>query len=146
MTNTHFITKTRKKKRVGRGGARGTNAGHGHKGQKSRAGHRIRPALRDELQRIPKRRGHNKNRARGVRYQRPTRSVTLRMLNSNFEAGSMVSPSILVQKRLIAPVWGQIPTVKIVSTGEVSVALNVTKCLASESARQKIEAAGGTLR
>ncbi|MDP3901816.1 MAG: uL15 family ribosomal protein, partial [bacterium] len=47
----------KKKARVGRGGKRGTTAGHGTKGQKSRAGHRIRPAERDLIQRLPKLRG-----------------------------------------------------------------------------------------
>src|SRR3990167_4622491 len=50
--------KHKKKKRVGRGGKRGTTSGRGTKGQKSRAGHRIRPAIRDLLIRIPKLRGY----------------------------------------------------------------------------------------
>jgi large subunit ribosomal protein L15 len=45
------------KKRIGRGGKRGTYSGHGMKGQKSRAGHRIRPAERDLIQHLPKLRG-----------------------------------------------------------------------------------------
>ena len=47
----------RNKKRVGRGGKRGTTSGRGQKGQKSRAGHRIRPAVRDTINRLPKLRG-----------------------------------------------------------------------------------------
>lgn len=50
-------TKSKNKKRVGRGGKRGTYSGRGIKGQKSRAGHRIRPAERDLIQRLPKLRG-----------------------------------------------------------------------------------------
>ncbi len=49
--------KIKSKKRVGRGGKRGTYSGRGMKGQKSRAGHRIRPASRDLIQRLPKWRG-----------------------------------------------------------------------------------------
>lgn len=49
--------KVKKKKRIGRGGKRGTYSGKGQKGQKSRAGHRIRPAERDLIQRLPKFRG-----------------------------------------------------------------------------------------
>src|SRR3989338_6673813 len=45
-------------KRVGRGGKRGTYSGRGIKGQKARAGHRIRPALRDVIKKIPKLRGY----------------------------------------------------------------------------------------
>jgi len=49
--------KIKSKKRIGRGGKRGTYSGKGMKGQKSRAGHRIRPAKRDLIQRLPKLRG-----------------------------------------------------------------------------------------
>src|SRR3989338_6993543 len=45
------------KKRIGRGGKRGTTSGRGKKAQRSRAGRRIRPAFRDLLIRLPKRRG-----------------------------------------------------------------------------------------
>ncbi len=44
-------------KRVGRGGKRGTFSGKGTKGQHARAGHKIRPAERDFIQRLPKMRG-----------------------------------------------------------------------------------------
>ncbi|MBI4136288.1 MAG: hypothetical protein HY481_01940 [Candidatus Vogelbacteria bacterium] len=47
-----------RKKIVGRGGKRGTTAGRGTKGQKARAGHRIRPAIRDVIKKLPKRRGY----------------------------------------------------------------------------------------
>lgn len=47
----------KKKKRIGRGGKRGSYSGRGQKGQKSRAGRRIRPAERDVILRLPKRRG-----------------------------------------------------------------------------------------
>src|SRR3989344_3427584 len=49
--------KHKKAKRIGRGGKRGTTSGRGTKGQKSRSGHRIRPAARDLLIRLPKLRG-----------------------------------------------------------------------------------------
>ncbi len=51
------IHKDEDAKRVGRGGKRGTTSGKGQKGQKSRSGHRIRPAERDMIQRLPKLRG-----------------------------------------------------------------------------------------
>ena len=46
------------KKRIGRGGKRGTTSGRGQKGQKSRSGHRMRPAIRDLIIRTPKLRGY----------------------------------------------------------------------------------------
>ena len=51
------IHKNKSKKRIGRGGKRGTYSGRGMKGQKSRSGHKIRPAIRDLMQRTPKLRG-----------------------------------------------------------------------------------------
>lgn len=45
------------KKRIGRGGKRGTYSGKGVKGQSARAGRKIRPGTRDLIQQIPKLRG-----------------------------------------------------------------------------------------
>jgi large subunit ribosomal protein L15 len=50
--------KPKKKKRIGRGGKRGTYSGRGIKGQKSRAGRKIRPEIRDFIKKIPKKRGY----------------------------------------------------------------------------------------
>ncbi len=50
----HQLTK---KRRIGRGHSRGNYSGRGIKGQKARAGSRIRPALRDLIKTIPKKRG-----------------------------------------------------------------------------------------
>ncbi|MBI2010965.1 MAG: hypothetical protein HYS89_01915 [Candidatus Colwellbacteria bacterium] len=49
--------KTPRGKRIGRGGKRGTYSGRGIKGQRSRAGRRIKPATRELIQRLPKLRG-----------------------------------------------------------------------------------------
>lgn len=48
---------SKNKKRIGRGGKRGTYSGRGQKGQKARAGRRIRPSERDIILRLPKMRG-----------------------------------------------------------------------------------------
>lgn len=50
--------KNKNSKRVGRGGKRGAYSGKGLKGQKSRAGRKIRPQIRDIIKRIPKKRGY----------------------------------------------------------------------------------------
>lgn len=141
-----LLTTNRKKKRICRGGARGKRGGRGHKGQKSRAGHRIRPALRDQIQRIPKRRGYNKNRSRGIRGERSARSVTLAVLNRNFKEGDRVTPEVLVSKRIISRIGGKTPGVKVVSRGAIAIPLAVRKCGVSAGAKQKIEAAGGTVQ
>ncbi len=58
-------TKLKSKKRIGRGGKRGTFSGKGVKGQKSRAGSKIRPGTRDLIQQIPKLRGARNTGPRG---------------------------------------------------------------------------------
>ncbi|MDE2144662.1 MAG: hypothetical protein KGJ01_01695 [Patescibacteria group bacterium] len=59
------LHKNKEEKRIGRGGKRGTFSGRGTKGQRARAGHRIRPAERDLIQHMPKLRGtRNKGVAR----------------------------------------------------------------------------------
>lgn len=51
------LHKLKESKRVGRGGKRGTYSGRGMKGQKARAGRRIRSQFRDFVLRVPKLRG-----------------------------------------------------------------------------------------
>ena len=50
--------KLKKKKRIGRGGKRGTYSGRGIKGQRSRAGRKFAPAIRELIKRYPKLRGY----------------------------------------------------------------------------------------
>ena len=49
---------SKNKKRIARGGKKGTTSGRGTKGQKSRAGRRVRPAERDYIKSLPKLRGY----------------------------------------------------------------------------------------
>lgn len=139
-------TRNKNKKRIGRGGARGMKSGRGNKGQKSRAGRKIRPALRDELARIPKRRGHNKNRARGVRNRDAAQSVTLQKLEKYFQKDSVITPGILTGRNIVKKVKGKVPSVKIVARGDITVPLTVKKCGISAAAKQKVEAVGGTIQ
>ena len=93
---------TKDKKRVGRGGKRGKTSGHGHKGQKARAGKSIRPAFRDALQRIPKKRGHNKNRSRSVVPRRKVLCVNLHKLEKNFkDKKTTITPNLLCRLGII---------------------------------------------
>lgn len=56
----HQLTKTKKvRRRIGRGGKRGTFSGRGTKGQKARSGRRIRPQVRDIIKKMHKRRGYS---------------------------------------------------------------------------------------
>ncbi|MGE5541018.1 MAG: uL15 family ribosomal protein [Bacillota bacterium] len=88
--------------RIGRGGKRGKTSGRGTKGQKARSGHRMRPEMRDIIKKLPKRRGHGKNRARTVRADRVIYvPVNLAALESAFSAGDTVTPATLFKKGLV---------------------------------------------
>ena len=134
----------KKPKLVARGGKRGKTAGKGGKGQTARAGHRVRPAMRDIIKKLPKLRGHGKNRSESVFYRGPEAVVNLSALNV-FTAGAEVNPTTLIAKGLIREILGKTPVVKILGTGEITVAITVTGCTASATALAAIEKAGGTV-
>lgn len=138
-------TKNKKNPPVGRGGKRGKTSGRGGKGQTARAGHKIRPEVRDLIKKIPKRRGHGKNRARSVRTNRIAVSVVnLSALEAAYKAGETVSPTTLLAKGLVRRAKGRAPIVKILGTGELTKALQVDGCTLSASALAALTAAGGT--
>ncbi|MEN9881347.1 MAG: hypothetical protein RLZZ308_530 [Candidatus Parcubacteria bacterium] len=134
----------KKPKLVARGGKRGKTAGKGGKGQTARAGHRVRPAMRDIIKKLPKLRGHGKNRSESVFYRGPEAVVNLSQLAS-FAKGDQVTPALLVSRGVIKEILGKVPKVKILGTGDVAVALTVTGCEISETAKAKIEKAGGVV-
>ncbi len=141
ITQSTGITKDR---RIGRGGKRGKTSGKGHKGQKSRAGHKIRPVERDIIKRIPKRRGHGKNRARTVNAGRVKPSVVnLAALETAFTTGDKVSPKELVAKKLVRAESGKLPLVKILGQGTLTKGLTISNCEVSKTAKEAIEKVGG---
>ena len=134
-------------KRVGRGGRRGKTSGRGTKGQRARAGHRIRPELRDIIKKLPKLRGHGKNRARGVNSSivKPT-IINIREITRIYSDGAVVSPSTLVSNGLLKTRAGYLPDVKILAVGVPTKRFIISGCLVSASAKAKIEKAGGEIR
>lgn len=125
-----------KRPRVGQGGKRGNTSGRGQKGQKSRSGHRIRPAERDLIIRLPKLRGY-KNKPMDKAAQ-VVRLSDLMKLKSD-----VISKSALFESGLIknpgAPV-------KVLNEGEVGKAFKVSKDVSiSKAAKEKIEKAGGKI-
>ena len=117
------VERKRKQPRVGRSGKRGTTSGRGTKGQGAHAGRRIRPALRDLIQRLPKLRGRGKNQ------NKPT-SIKRAIIN----VGDL--------ERMISIPEG----IKILGGGEVTKAFTIHKSITlSKIARAKIEKAGGTI-
>jgi len=133
----------KKRMTVARGGKRGKTSGRGGKGQSARAGNKRRPEWRDIIKRIPKLRGRgvNSNKAFAIK---PT-LVNLLKIEAGFKAGEAVTPTILVERKLIELVSGKIPRVKILSDGEITKAIKVSGCTLSKVAKEKIEKAGGTV-
>ena len=140
-------TARKAKKVVGRGGKRGKTSGRGTKGQKARAGHRIRPMLRDTIKKIPKLRGESA----GTRHHFKTEAdfsvvLNLGLLNTSYKAGEKVTPKTLLEKGLIKKNGNTIPPVKILAHGELDKKLDIRGCAYSATAQEAIEKLGGTVR
>lgn len=133
------FSENKTKKRVGRGGKHGTFSGRGVKGQKARAGRKLRPEWRDALKSIPKLRGYK---FKGVKKQ-PV--FNLGFLNTLFKENEVVSPESLLKKNLAVKASGRIQAVKILGEGELNKKLTFKNLKISESAREKIKKAGGTI-
>lgn len=134
-------------KRIGLGGKRGKTSGRGGKGQTARAGNSTRPEMRDIIKKLPKLRGHGKNRARTVNAEREVAVVVnVAVLEANLEAGVTVTPALLVATGLISGVRKRAPKVKILGNGDVKKSFTVVDCQVSQSAKTKIEAAGGSIK
>lgn len=132
--------------RVGRGGKRGKTSGRGTKGQKARAGRKMRPEMRDLIKKLPKRRGYGKNRSRTVRVDsRAAVAVSLSALDRAFDAGATVTPLTLNRAGLVDARGGRILPVKILGTGSLTKALSVSNCAVSATAKSAIESAGGSV-
>src|SRR4051795_1531534 len=137
------------RKRVGRGlgSGKGRYSGRGIKGQKSRSGsHKMRAGFEGGqttiYMRLGKLRGATSADAMPIGpFRTYTPPVNLRDLD-RFEAGEEVTPESLVEKRLIKNTRIDI---KLLGTGEVTKALTVRVHRVSSAAREKIEAAGGTV-
>jgi len=127
--------------RIGRGGKRGTTSGRGTKGQKSRSGHRIRPAIRDLMMKIPKSRGANfKSLGRAFA------TLNLSVLEKNFNPGEKVTPKTLKEKGLVGFKKGSRANVKILDEGKLTKKLILENLSVSESAAKKIISLGGEVR
>jgi len=132
--------KRKAKKRVGRGGKRGTYSGRGMKGQKSRSGSSKEPIIRGLIKRYPKLRGYRFGNRKEV-----IAIVNLAFLEKVFKEDETVSPTTLIKKRIIRKIKGRTPKVKILATGELSKKLIIRDCQLSEQAKKKIEKKGGKI-
>jgi large subunit ribosomal protein L15 len=138
------------RKRIGRGmgSGKGRYSGRGLKGQKSRAGSHKLPAGFEGGQmpidmRLPKLRGNTSADAMPIGpFRTYSQPVNLRDLEARFEAGAEVTPEALVTAGLLKNTKIDI---KILGSGELTKKLAVTAHGFSKSAREKIEAAGGSI-
>jgi large subunit ribosomal protein L15 len=137
------------RKRVGRGlgSGKGRYSGRGIKGQKSRAGSHAMSARFEGGQmplfmRLPKLRGATSKDAMPIgpfrTYTQPVNVADL----ERFDAGEEVTPESLKARGLIRSLRKD---VKLLGNGELSKKLTITVHAASATAREKVEAAGGTL-
>jgi large subunit ribosomal protein L15 len=129
------------RKRVGRGdgSGHGTYSGRGCKGQKVRAGYRMRPGFEGGqlplVERLPRKRGF-------TNIFRTEYSIVNVGALSVFESGSEVTPEKLVAARIVKSLR---KPVKILSDGDIKHPLTVKANKFTAAARAKIEAAGGTV-
>ncbi len=133
-------------KRIGRGGKRGKTSGKGHKGQKARAGNSTRPEMRELIKKLPKLRGHGINRSRTVNSERVLPTVVNVSALEVLEAGFVVTPKSLVTAGIIETKKKRAPKVKVLGNGTLTKKLVIEDCQVSQSAKEKIEAAGGSVK
>ncbi len=121
----------------GHGSGNGKTAGKGHKGQNARSGGGVRPGFEGGqmplYRRIPKR-GFKCINSKNIV------AINLSLLNDRFEDGADVTVEALMDKGIISNARDG---VKILGNGEVTKKLNVQVNYYSNSAKEKIEAAGG---
>lgn len=128
------------RKRVGRGPGSGSakTAGRGHKGQNARSGGGVRPGYEGGQmpihRRLPKRGFKN-------HFKKMFAIINVQELN-RFDAQSVIDEAMLVKSGLVK---GPRDGIKVLGEGEIKVPLTVRINKISESARQKIEGAGGRI-
>ena len=85
------------------------------KGQKARAGRKLKPIIREILKKYPKLRGYKFRPKR----EKPT-VLNLDILEKKFKEGEEVSPKILLEKGLVSKIKGKIPKIKILARGSLT--------------------------
>ncbi len=140
----HELTTPRKnaKGRVGRGIAagQGKTGGRGTKGQKARTGYKIPKRIPGMMSasdyRLPKRKGFQSHRPIVL-------TVTFTQLEHHFQSGELVTPDVLVKKRVIKG-YGQ-GGVKVLATGKLTKSLKFEKMRFTKPAAEAIAKLGQTV-
>ncbi len=133
------VGSTKQRKRLGRGpgSGHGKTAGRGHKGFKARSGSGVKPGFEGgqmPLQRRLPKRGFNNI------FKKQYTLVSLTQLDS-FAAGDVITVEALIAAKIVKKGMA----VKVLANGEVSKAFTVKVDKISETAKSKIESAGGTV-
>ena len=129
-------TQVGKRKGRGHGSGNGKTAGRGHKGQKARSGGKVRAGFEGGqmplVRRVPKR-GFNNI------FAQPLTAINLTVLN-RFEDGAVVDAAALIEAGVISNCpYG----LKVLANGNLTKKITVKAAAFSESAKEKIEQAGG---
>ena len=131
----------RKRKRIGRGGARGGTAGKGHKGQNARSGGGTRPGFEGGQmplhRRLPKRGFNN------TRFGDDVVIVGLQRISEVFDDGDEVTPESLITKGVIKSEKSRSSRVVKVLAGPVTKKLTLSVHRCSAAAAKAVEDAGG---
>ena len=131
-----------KKKRLGRGQAsgHGKTSGKGGKGQKARKSGNVRPGFEGGqlplARRLPKRGFKNHD------FRTDYVVVNVGRVAERFDANAVIDPAALIAAGLVSRTRDK---VKLLATGDVPHALKLRVHAVSASAREKIEAKGGTV-
>jgi large subunit ribosomal protein L15 len=133
-------TKTKKRLGRGRGSGTGKTSGKGVKGQKARPGHHgarfaFEGGQMPMPRRIPKRGFTNPNRVEAF-------PINVSLLDKVFAAGETVDLETLRAKGIVPKL---VDTIKILGEGELTKKLTIKAHRASETAKSKIQAAGGSI-
>src|SRR4029079_5454033 len=149
LSNLKPAQPRKNRKRVGRGQAsgKGRYSARGLKGQKSRSGSRkMRPGFEGGqnpiYMRLGKQRGGSADAMPVGPHRTAPQGVNVASLEERFDAGADVTIESLVEKGLIKNARID---VKLLGQGDLKKKLSITVHAASASAREKVEAAGGSL-
>lgn len=128
------------RKRVGRGGKKGTYSGKGMKGQKARAGFSQRATFEGGKSTLIM---HTKKKRGFKSLSGKSEVVSLEKISKNFESGEKITKKLLKEKNLIKNIASK---VKILSDGEINKKIIINSgILISKAAEDKIKKAGGDI-
>lgn len=134
------VNKKKSKKRIGRGGKKGTYSGSGMNGQKSRSGFSRRSTFEGGQSTLTE---HTKKKRGFKSVASGNQVVSLEKIDAKFKAGEVVSVKSLKESKLIKDIK---TPVKILSDGELSKKIIFEKVLISKLAEKKIKEAGGEIK